>query len=313
MKMLFALLMTVSLFAAGPVGPVAGWVLDSRSSTIRAVTGLPGALRLADAVTLPFGLTSAEFSPSADRALVLTADTPAHVVVLKSLHEAAPVIADLGEVAAGTRILGVNAKGTAALLYAPTQNELRFLSGLDRDPVLSSPVSTASLAGGITAGILDDAGQCAVLGTGVIETLCADGSTSRVLSDTTFLVTALAFANSGRDLVIADAAGKQIVRINSYAQVPAVTVLASASNGLARPIALAVLSSGQILVADADSQTILAIDPSTGAVLTTQLDIVPTQLRPLADRSLLLLNDLSALPFTLLATEAMRTYFVPAN
>ena len=313
MKIVFALLFTANLFAAGPTGPVAGWTLDSRTGTIRAITGLPGALRLADAVVLPFGVTAAEFTPSGDRALVLTATTPSRLMVLKALQSVAPEIADLGEVADGTRLLAANAKGNAAVVYSAAQNELRFVTGLDREPVLSSPVSTAALAGPITAGILDEAGQCAVLGTGAIETLCADASSNRVLPDTTLNITALAFANGNRDVIFADAAGQQIVRINGYAQAPALTVLAAQSSGLIRPIALAILASGQILVADADAQMLLAIDSATGTIVSTQLDIAPTQLRPLTNRTLLLLNDLSALPFTLFATEAMRTYFVPAN
>ena len=313
MKIVFALLFSANLFAAGPSGPVAGWALDNRTGTIRAVTGLPGALRLADAVVLPFAVASAEFTPSGDRALVLTASTPPRLVVLKVLQSVAPEIADLGEVADGARLLTINAKGNAAIVYSAAQNELRFVSGLDRETVLSSPVSTAALAGPITAGILDEAGQCAVLGTGSVETLCADASSSRVLPSAKLDITTLAFANGGRDLIAADAAGKQIVRINGYAQAPAITVLASQSSGLMRPIALSILASGQILVADADAQMLLAIDPATGTIVSTQLDIAPTQLRPLTDQTLLLLNDLSALPFTLFATEAMRTYFVPAN
>ena len=316
MKIVLALLFTAGLLAAGPAGPVAGWTLDSRTGTVRAVTGLPGALRLADAVVLPFGVTAAEFTPSGNRALVLTASTPSRLVVLKALQSIAPEIADLGEVADGTRLLATNAKGNAAIVYSAAQNELRFVSGLDREPVLSPPVSTASLAGPITASILDDAGQCAVLGTGAVETLCADASSSRVLPDTSLNITALVFANSNRDLVLADAAGKHIIRINGYSQAPAITTLASQSNGLVRPVALAILASGQILVADADAQTIFTIDAVTGLIVSTPLDIAPTQLRPLTDRTLLLLNDLgalSALPFTLFATEAMRTYFVPAN
>ena len=44
---LLGLFLGTVLQAAGPGGPVPGWTLDSRNATIRAVTGIPGAMRLA--------------------------------------------------------------------------------------------------------------------------------------------------------------------------------------------------------------------------------------------------------------------------
>jgi len=308
----------VELSGAGPSGPVAGFILDSRTATIRPMTGVPGALRLAEAVALPFGVSAAEFTASGDAAVTVTAvaltmDQPAHLAVIGSLPSSAPLIVDLGEVAEDTRILAVNAKGTAAVVYSASQQQLRFVSGVNKNPVLSTPVSTAALAGTVTVGVLDESGSCAVLGTGSVETLCSDGASRRVLSETTFKVTALGFGNSGRDLWVVDAAARQVLRVGNYAQQSAPVVFASETDGLVRPIALAVTVDGQVLVADSDAAAVFAIDPLAPSVKAIRLDIAPSQLRPLTDRSLLLINDLSALPFTLFSTEAMRTYFVPAN
>jgi len=311
MKIAAALLFGSILGAATPVGPTAGWTLDSRTASIRAITGLPGALRLADSLALPFGISAAEFAPSGDTAVALTSGQPQHLALVNALRSAAPAAVDLGEVVDGSRILALNGKGTAALLYAAAQQELRFVSGLNDTPVMSGPVSTATLTGAITAGVLDDAGQCAVLGTGSVEQLCADGSSRRVVPDSTFRVTGLALA--GADLWVADAAGPTVSRISNYATQPSATVFASVNDGLSQPLGLAVAPSGQVVVADSGTPAIFLIDPSAGGIRMIALDLAPKQLRPLTDRSLLLINDLSALPFTLLATEAMRTYFVPAN
>ena len=69
MKLSLAIVFASQLFAAGPTGPTAGFILDSRTSTIRSMTGVPGALRLADPVALPFGISAAEFTSSGDLAV----------------------------------------------------------------------------------------------------------------------------------------------------------------------------------------------------------------------------------------------------
>ncbi len=313
MKILFGFVFAFSLFGGGPAGPVAGFVLDSRTATIRAMTGIPGATRLADPLALPFPILAAEFAPSGDAAVVITGDQPRHLIILGSLLSGSPSIADLGEVADGTRLLGLNAKGTAAIVYSPAEGQLRFVIGIGKDAVLSAPVPAAALAGPVTAGVLDEAGSCAILGTGSLETLCSDGSSRRVLTDSTFHITALALTGNGRDLWVADDAGKQILRVADYANSSSATVFASEADGLRKPVALAFTAAGQVLVADSDAPAIFAIDPAAGTVRSIALDVAPSQLRALTDRSLLLINDLNALPFTLFATEAMRTYFVPAN
>lgn len=313
MKLSLAIVFASQLFAAGPTGPTAGFILDSRTSTIRSMTGVPGALRLADPVALPFSISAAEFSSGGDLAVVLTTDQPQHLAVVSLLGSSAPAIADLGELSDGTRILALNAKGTAAIIYSALLQQLRFVSALNGNPVLSSPISTAALAGSVSAGVLDEAGSCAVLGTGSVETLCSDGASRRVLPEAAFNVTAMVFLNGNRDLWVADAAGKQVLRVSNYAQQAVPTVFASEADGVQRPVALAISPNGQVLVADSGAAAIFVIDSAAPPVKTISLDVIPSQLRPLTDRSLLLLNDLSALPFTLFATEAMRTYFVPAN
>ncbi len=311
MKILFALAFALNLFAAGPAGPVSGFVLDSRTSTIRPITGVPGATRLADALALPFPILAAEFSATGDAAVAITADLPGHLVVLGALNSGAISIADLGEVAEGTRLLGLNAKGNAATVYSAADGQLKFVTGIGKDAVLSSPVSTAALAGPVTAAVLEESGSCAILGTGSVEVLCADGSSRRVVTASSLRITALALI--GGDLWLADDSAKQVLRVADYAHSSTAAVFATTADGLQKPIALAITAAGQVLVADSEAQAIFIIDAAAGSVRTVALDVAPSQLRPLTDRSLLLINDLRALPFTLFATEAMRTYFVPAN
>ncbi len=310
MKYLLALpFFALALSGAGPGGPQPGFILDSRSATIRPVLGIAGALRLGDPLSLPSAIAAAEFSPVSDSAVLLTPDQPAHLLVVTGLRTA-PSSKDLGEVAADSRLLPINPKGTTAAVYTTADAALRFISVGD-SPSLSAPIPTSNLAGPIVAGLIDGSGTCALLGTGSVETLCADASSRRIIPSSSLSVTALALTNGGRDLWVADGAAKQVLQIPSYADQSAVITAASESDGLSRPVALAVTSTGQILVADPDAQAVFLIGNS--AVRAFPLSIVPLRLQPLSDRTLVLLNDLTSLPFTLLATEEMRTYFVPVN
>lgn len=311
MKYLLTLpFVSIALFGAAPGGPQPGFILDSRTATIRPVLGIAGALRLGDPLSLSSGIAAAEFSLTSDSAVALTADQPAHVLVITGLRTS-PASKDLGEVAADARLLPINSKGTSAAFHSTADATLRFITSLSNAPSLSAPILTSNLAGPITAGLLDDSGNCALLGTGAVETLCADGSSRRIIQSSSLSVTALAFANGGRDLWVADSAAKQILQISGYSDQSLVTIAATESDGLLSPVALTEMSTGQILVADSEAQTVFVIGNS--AVRAFPMSVVPSRLQPLNDRTLVLLNDLTALPFTLLATEEMRTYFVPVN
>lgn len=307
-----SLLFAASMAAAGPGGIVPGYILDSRSSAIRAVYGIPGALQLGAPLDLQFGVVSAAFGPSGDYALAIGVQQPPHAFLIQSLS-GTPNVTDLGVVADGTRALAVNASGSAAVLYAGDNSAIRFVTGLPQLPVLSPSVSTSALAGPIAAAALDAAGGCAILGTGALETLCADGTSQRILP-AGLNVSDLMLANKEQDLIFADPTAHQIVLVTQYAQAAIVSVLAGSADGIDTPLGLQSFSSTRILAADSGAAKVFIIDP-TGVAPLTSLDtnIAPTQLRSLADHSILLLNDASAMPFTVLDVQSMKTFFIPTT
>jgi hypothetical protein len=306
-----SLLFAACMGAAGPGGTVPGYILDSRSASIRAVYGIPGALQLSAPLDLPFAVASAMFGPAGDYAVAIGGQQPAHAFLIQSLSSV-PTVTDLGAVADNTRVLAVNAPGSAALLYSGDGTAIQFVTGLPLAPVVSGAVSTSALAGPITAAALD-AGSCAIVGTGALETLCADGTSQRIVP-LGMNVSDLVLANRGQDIVLADRTAQQIVLVSQYAQSANITVLAGPADGIATPVGLQAVSATQILAADSGASAVFVIDP-TGAlpIASIDLNVAPTQLRSLADRSILLLNDASALPFTIMDLQTMRTFFIPTN
>ena len=312
--LLYFALGTACALAGGPGGPVPGYVLDGRTASIRAIYGIPGAMQLGPPLALPFGAASAGFGPAGDYVLAISDQQPAHAVLVQSLTAAQPALTDLGPVADGTRVQALNASGSAAFLYAGDGTAVQFLTGLPQAPSLSAPVSTGSLLGPITAAVLDDAGACAIAGTGSVAMLCSDGTMQTLLAQTNWNISALVLTNNGRDLIVADRAGKQIVLVNQYRQSANTVVLASSNDGIDTPVGLQTNPAGQVLAADRGASALFIIDSSgRQPIQAVPLGVAPSRLQPLSDSSILLLNDPSALPFTIMDVASLQTFFIPAN
>lgn len=315
MKVLIFALLTVGLVCAGPlVGPVPGYVLDSRTGTLRPILGIPGAMQLGTGLNLPFQIVSADFDPAGTLAVVVSNEAPSHLYVIQNLRN--PSIVDMGAIADHSSVLAVNSTGQAAVLSAPGQ--LQFVTGINNSPVLASAIPAQALLGPISAGVLDDAGRCAVLGTeastvGAIETLCDDGSSSRILTQAGMNVSAIALANQGQDCILADSAGQQILRIANYSQSGGVTTLAATADGINSPVGLQVKGQ-QAIVADSGASSIFLIDLSgQSPVQTVALGGAPVRLKLLTDRSVAILGDPKLAPFTIFDFQAMQSFFVPTN
>jgi len=308
-------LLLAGLCYAGPLGgPVPGFIVDSRSGTLRPVLGIPGAMQLGTAITLPFQITSADFDPNGNFAVVVSNETPGHLYLIQNLNN--PVITDMGAIADNSTVLAVNSTGQAAVLRAPGQ--LQFLTGITSSPVLANAIPAQQLLGSISTGVLDDAGRCALLGTsgdsaGALETLCADGTSQRILIQPGMHLSAIALANQGQDAILADSGGRQILRVAAYAQSAAVTTLAGSQDGINTPVGIQV-NGQQAVVADSAASSIFLIDLSgQAAIQTISLNGAPARVKFLADRTVVLLTDPSAAPFTIFDLQAMQSFFIPTN
>ncbi len=312
--------LALSLLAAGIVcagtlgGPVPGYVLDTRSGMLRPILGIPGAMQMGTGVNLPFQITSADFSSNANLAIVISNEKPSHLYIIQNLSN--PSATDLGAIADHSSVLGLSSSGQAAVIGAPGQ--LQFLTGINNSPVLSGAVSTQALLGPISTGVLDDAGQCALLGTtadtmGAFESLCSDGTSRRILSQAGMQITAIALSNQGQDAVLADSAGQQILRISGYTGSTGVTTLATAKDGIASPVGLQV-NGKQAIIADSAASAIFLLDLSGQTPMQTiVLPGAPAKLKFLADRSVAMLGDPTLTPFSIFDFQAMQSFFIPTN
>jgi hypothetical protein len=314
-KSIFLAISWIAVSSAAPLGgPVPGYIVDARTGSIRPVLGIPGGMQLGAAIALPFQVTNADFDPNGNFAVAISNEKPSHLYLIQSL--ANPSITDMGAIADNSNVLGVNSTGQTAVLSAPGQ--LQFLTGIASTPVLSNALPTQALLGPISAGIIDNAGQCALLGTssgslGAFETFCADGTSQRIFTLPAMQIAAIALANQGQDAILADGAGQQVLRVANYSQSSAFSILASAADGLNTPVGLQV-NGQQAIVADSAASSLFLIDLSgQTAVQAVALNAAPARLKFLANRTIILLNDPTVMPFTIFDLHAMQSFFIPTN
>ena len=275
-------------------------------------------MQLGAAMTLPFQIVSADFSTDGSFAVVISSESPGHAYLIRNL--AIPSVTDMGAVADSSSVLAINSTGQTAVLSAPGQ--LQFLTAIPASPVLSSALPSQPLLGPISAAIVDDAGQCALLGTssdtaGAFETFCADGTSQRILSQPGLHVAAIALSNKGQDAILADSGGQQILRVANYTQSSAASVLATAKDGINTPVGLQVAGTPgaqQLIVADSAALSVFVFDLSgqTSAQVFA-VNTAPVRAKFLADRSVLLLNDPALMPFTIFDLQTMQSFFIPTN
>jgi hypothetical protein len=271
-------------------------------------------MQLGAAVSLPFRVASADFDSTGNVAIVISNETPSHLYIVQNLSN--PSITDMGAVADQSTVFAMNSTGRAAILSAPGQ--FRFLSDIGGLNLLSSDIPTGSLLGPITAGVSDEAGTCALVGTSAnsmaaLETLCADGSSQRLTTQAGMQIGVIALSNGGRDAIVADIAGKQILEAANYLQFGSFTVLASAGDGINTPVGLQVNGQSAI-VADSAASSIFVIDLSgRTAISAVNLNCAPTRLKLLPDKSIALLGEPTLAPFTVFDLQAMQSFFVPTN
>jgi hypothetical protein len=127
---------TIALVAQqGAVGgPVAGYVYDARTQSLRSIRGIPGASLIRDAVDFGAPVSAVWTSPKLDSALAVTADGAPHMYRLGG-GRASELHAD-GLVAPESAVFSPS--GTALALVTP--GSVRIYKGLSGTPAVSGTV-----------------------------------------------------------------------------------------------------------------------------------------------------------------------------
>ena len=292
-------------------GPVAGFIYQHDSQTVRPLVGIPGAMYIGSPVLSQ--VDSASVAADGKWAFVVKSGTGAFV---QSLAASAPVATTPDGLIQGVDRVSWNRDGSFALLYSSSNSQLQRVhltgAGLSADPPIDlSPWGQPS------ALAIDPTGQqmaFGIAGSGLY--LFNPGQSPALLSPMAQPV-AIAFDATGSRLYAVDMDQQQIVEFDSGSGPVLFTSLAQPGGSVLNPVGIAVSAGNTyLMLADAATSSVLVYDTSSqNLVNTIALFFSPSRLDALSSGPTFLLNGDNSKEW-LLVLDAKQTpgvYFVPAS
>ncbi|HUB80426.1 MAG TPA: hypothetical protein VMB03_16595 [Bryobacteraceae bacterium] len=297
-------------------GPVAGFVFDNSSHSLRPVRGIPGASLVGDAVNFGIDTAAVWVAPRQDSAIVVGTDQSLH---LFALNGGTPVEVSLGGIAGAPDRVVFSPSGTAVALMGATES--RILTGLPGAPQVIGSIKVPGhvvAAGGRNQAVVapalalsDDGGYALTVAEGSVLVLTPQGQ-RRVLIHVNANAL-VAYAPGTHDAAVMDTnAGLTLIRDTAGAA--GTQLLAPPDDGLAGPVGVAFSQDGKtVYVASAKSQSVAAFSLAGASRTAIGCNCTPSTLTPMGN--VFLLNDVTSGPLWLLDGTAAtpRTVFVPAR
>lgn len=260
-------------------GPVAGYVFSRSDATLRPVRGIPGSATIGSPMALDIAPTAA-LPLDTRRFLAFTATG----VVVIDLESGTPAVVPLPGVSPNPSRAVASRSGTAAALYYDGPRQLVIVNGLPSTPSVSNVLSPPGSR--VTQMAVNDAGTLvlyAASGGGRDGVFAwAAGSPGDRLLATADSVSAIALARND-DAVVVDAGGHQLFWIRDPAKRGLQEPLAGDAAGIVSPVAVLITDDDRVLVADAGSQAIVALNAHGTPVRALPCACEPTGFYPFGD------------------------------
>ncbi len=291
-------------------GPVLGYVWD-QASGLRPILGIPGASSLGSPVETSVALLTAEISPRQDYALAVTESKRLLLLDLRT----APVVERPLEIvpAAPDRII-LSPTGAAAALYYRERRAIQVLTGLPGDAILvSGEMDLTSLPGLLTAIAVSDPDPAVLVAApGGLYALDTGNPAPRLIASAEN-ITALAFIENSRDLLLADSRRNEVVLLRDATGAAERVLLAGERDGVSRPVAVVADGRRRVIAASVRTALLLDLDGSPPVSLACNCSI--SGLHRLKGESAFRLNAPSDETLFLLdaATAEPRIFFVPSE
>ena len=210
-------------------GPVAGYVAGSPKPELRAIFGVPGALRFSDPLPLPDGITRIRLAPGQDYALVERANASAGALVLAG--GSVDHLQTLDGVMARADWVVFSSSGTAAVLFSASAGRLQVVTGLPDAPQMAADLDVAALPElPATAAVDDTAALLLIASRQSVYAVPKAGAPRLVFSGSR--IAALAVLRNGKDAAVSDSGAASVFLVENAASAPAARVLASGIEGV---------------------------------------------------------------------------------
>lgn len=322
----FALCLICLAFAASAHGqtktasvapPVLGYVVDS-AHQVRPVIGVVGAASVGNSIDLGFDVTQAAVPPNHDYILA-TADGSNWPILLQVSGGALTpqwfaFAQSNTDPAAFIDRVALSPTGSAAALFSSAQGRIYVFTNLSRAAVAYGLIDVSGLGAVTAVGVSDDGKKVAI---GV-----SDGQHGALYvsingrppfpAATLSHPVAIAFLRKSSNAVVADDQQNTVYIVLGEHAFP----IASASNGVATPVAVAASNDNQrIFVANSQTGSVMTISLGGNAADPVYCNCNLTGLYPTNTDSVFRLTDFSGSPVLLFdaSRAAPRITFVPAG
>jgi DNA-binding beta-propeller fold protein YncE len=291
-------------------GPVWGYVFDAGTEKLRPLLGIPGSSTLGKSVELAF-TPSWTLTLDSRHVVASTAQRPELQVV--DLSTAPPSIAAIAGIPAGPTSAAASLHGTSAVFYHADAHALRIVSGLPQSPAANS--IDLSLDGPVTRMAISDDGRLLVYsvaenGGETLYSWTASSTSARFLMSIEAVGGLSVTGNGGA--IVADRSANEVFAIWDAGGAAVRQFLAGARDGVSNPAGVAVSTNNRIYIANADSSSVMALDPSGGYLKTQNCACNVSGLYPLKDSVFRLTDRFDRAIFLLDASSAEeRLLFVP--
>jgi DNA-binding beta-propeller fold protein YncE len=292
-------------------GPVAGFVYDHGSRSVRPLLGIPGATYAAAPVLS--GVDWASIAPGGKWAFVAQSGGAGFV---QGLSSAVPVASSGASLMPAVDRVVWNRDGSFALLYSSSSGLLQRISLSDTAVSPDAPVDLSSWGRPAALAIDPSGSQIAfgVAGAGLY--LFSPGQSPAPISSMSKPVAA-AFDETGLRLYAADLDQQVIVTFDSGGGPAPFASLAQADGSVLNPVGLAVSAGNRyLLLADRAMHTVLVYETASQNLANTiPLDFAPSRLEALSAGPTFLLNGDKSNEWLMVldARQIPTVYFVPAS
>lgn len=303
-------------------GPVLGYMFNASERKLRPIFGIPGASFIGGPLALNVELVVAEASPAGDYALGADA---AGVVYRVDLRNGLASAQALTGVIAGVDRIFLSPTGSAAVVYDRQSRTVQTLSEMHGQPRIHGTIDLAGVSGVITALAVADDGRTVMAASstregGALYAAVSGASPERIAPAGQVL--SISFLPNSTDALAADRQRHEALHITGVGRSPSAAVIASGSNGLRSPLAVAPTADGSAaIIAGSESGAILRAPLAGGAPHAIDCSCTPRGLAAMGSDSLFRLTDDPTRPVYLLDADRLgvdgktrepRIVFVPA-
>lgn len=304
-------------------GPVLGYVLDSRTHSLRPINGIPGSSHIGTPLNLAFPVTAFALSSASSFALVVSGEGDHPVYLIRNFGTGSRFLESIEGAVNGADRIVLNADSSAAALYSAEARRLQIVRGLPDHPQAGPLLDLSSISGQVTALALDRRGARLLItasdgeqgGLYLFDTSADPQALPRRIANFPS-PSALALLHEDRDVVVADATLNQLVLTRDFAGSADAFLLAGERDGMSNPVGIEISADGsRIFIANDGTRSLDVWNLATQSTEARMaLDAAPSRLVRLQGPATFLLNDVGDDPLLILDTsENLAVYFVPAG